>query len=147
MNTAIVNKAYRFTKWLYREFLPSGYRDFELDQAMDLKNNCVRAGLKRKFSDAELEVMALASLLHNTGCVEGQYTDKHASVVIAANFLKEHGYPPKRIKSVLHCIEATAEDARAINRSAKLMQRIKFRIQAIQGKNAEGCPEVGDLWP
>ena len=144
MNTAIVNQSYLFVKWLYREFLPSGYRDLQIDLAMELKNTCISRGLHFQFTDQELEVIALAALFHNCGCIEGQDEDRKASLLIARNFLQEQKYQPVKIKKVLSCIQATREGAAAHSRIEKLIQRVRNQDGSLRLSCRE---EVGDIWP
>lgn len=147
MNSPIVNDTFRFVKWLYAEFLPVGYRDFQLDLAMDLKNNCVTKGLQYGMPDQQLEVLSLAALLHNVGCIEGQYHSRDVSKIIARNFLEEKGYYDWDIQKVEHTIDATSEYASFTDDCGKIIQTLKFK-QMYEVAGSDLYPEeMGDVFP
>ena len=146
MNSPIVNDAFRFVKWLYDEFLPPALSEWQLDQCMELKNYCVRLALQRKFPEKDIEIVALAAILHNTGCVEGQHVKRLVSKKIAERFLLEQKYGRKRIKDVLDCIDSTQKRKRATDSMGRLIQEAKFCTNpTAQFHNAK--LEVGDIWP
>ena len=147
MNSPIVNATFRFVKWLYSEFLPIGYRDFQLDLAMELKNECVAFGLKKGLDDYDLEVLALAALLHNTGCIEGQYHNRDVSQTIARNFLSEKGFYDWQIEKVEASIEATAENCPAKDYRGKIIRKRKFTQANRMASDQLHFEEMGDVYP
>ena len=146
MNTPIVNNAFRFVKWLYEEFLPDGLSDWQLDQSMELKNYTVRLGIQKRCSEKELEILALAALLHNTGCVEGQHDKRQVSKKIAERFLLEQKYSSKAIQQVLFCIDHTVKGKTSSNRLAKIIRQAKFQ-STFASRLPDSKLEIGDLWP
>ncbi|MCI5082653.1 MAG: hypothetical protein MRY78_13220 [Saprospiraceae bacterium] len=147
MNSPIVNDTFRFVKWLYAEFLPVGYRDFQLDLAMELKNDCISEGIRHGLLDEQLEILALAALLHNIGCIEGQYHQKEVSKTIAANFLEEQHYFDWNIDKVLAAIEATADDGLPMNESGRIIRQLKFKQHDALATNHTLLREMGDIYP
>lgn len=131
MNTRIVNETFSFVQWLYERFLPVGYRDFQLDLSLELKNKSIIAGRRANFNDQELEVLALSALLYNAGCIEGQYDDRAVSKTIARNFLKEQELPENKISQVIGCIEATQESFSARNKLEALIQFVKKKAPGL----------------
>ncbi len=145
MNNPIVNKTYSFVRNLYREYLPKGYWEFQLDLGMEMKNHLITLGLLRQLPDEELEVLALSAILHNTGCIEGQYEEKKVSLTIAEAFLRENDYPEDYLLQVCSCIEATQIGFNPRNRLEKMMKTVSHG--AAQRHLLYELPEVGDLWP
>lgn len=145
MNSAIVNKSFIFINWLYKEFLPIGYRDFQLDQSMELKNNCVSKGLQEGLCDEELEIVATSAILHNVGCIEGALHDKRTSIAIASNFLSEMSYAKEKTALVIGCIAATQENYAARSVIESLIQDVKFNLSI--NLQAQNILEIGDFWP
>jgi len=149
MNTPIVNNTFRFVKWLFNEFLPAGYSDFQLDQGMQLKNSCIALGRWEKLADQELENLALSALLHNTGCVEGEYRSKRISKLIAKNYLQEQGLEHERISGILQGIDATSERGIPRNRLGyilKLASKEKFWGK-FSAELPAACKELPDVFP
>ena len=148
MNSPIVNDTFRFVKWLYAEFLPIGYRDFQLDLAVELKNSCTSCGLQRGLSDQELEILSIAALLHNIGCIEGQYHDRTVAKTIAHSFLAEKGLLEWKIEKVEYAIEATAEESTPKGQLAALIRQLKFKQAArIAAYKRFQTQQIGDVFP
>lgn len=146
MNSPIVNRTYCFVKKLYSDFLPPGYCDFQLDLSMDLKNRAVSTGLQHDLSDEQIELLCLAALLHNTGCVESQLSDRTVSKAIASKFLAEQRVSQDIQRSVLQLIDATLIENVPQTRLAKIFQATKFKpINPWLILN--GHQEIGDVWP
>ncbi|GJM32131.1 MAG: hypothetical protein DHS20C18_11320 [Saprospiraceae bacterium] len=145
MNNPIVNKTYSFVRSLYREYLPAGYWEFQLDLSMEMKNRLITLGLIRRLPDEEMEILALAAMLHNTGCIEGQYGGKEVSMTIADTFLREMNYQPELIGKVMQCISATESAHPLHNKLQKMIRQVQVGIMQMQ--NQYEMPEVGDLWP
>lgn len=144
MNAPIVNDAFQFVKCLYRKYLPAGFRSLQLDQGMELKNLCTSRGLRKGLTDEEMEILALAALLHNTGSIEGVFDDPAVSQTIAERFLRERNYPDTVISQVLSCIAATHLDSTPQTSLGRFIQSVKFsKIGSYPKKQGE----VGDLWP
>ncbi|MCH2085269.1 MAG: hypothetical protein MK226_22985 [Saprospiraceae bacterium] len=147
MNSPIVNDTFRFVKWLYTEFLPAGYRDFQLDLAMDLKNDCVTKGLQSKMTNQQIEVLSLAALLHNVGCIEGQYQSRVVSKIIARNFLEEKGYFDWDIQNVEQTIEATSPYASFTDSCGQIIHSLKFKQMHIIADGELQLEAIGDVFP
>ncbi len=145
MNNPIVNETYSFVRGLYREYLPDGYWRFQLDLGMEMKNQLVTLGLIRRLSDEELEILSLAAMLHNTGCIEGQYDEKEVSLTIADTFLREMNYHPDRIDIVMECIIATQAGFPPSGQLQKMMREVSRGVMQRQG--LYDLPEIGDIWP
>ena len=149
MNTRIVNETFLFVKWLYGRFLPPGYSDFQLEQSVATKNTSVLIGRKAQLNDKELEIMALAALLYNIGCIEGQYKNRAVSITIARSFLQEHGLESDRIAKVISCIASTAPDTIARNKMEKLMKFVQDASSGTRYRNTDYFhrPELPDVFP
>lgn len=146
MNTPIVNDSFRFVKWLFGEFLPKGYQDMELEQAIELKNNCVILGRRKGLKDQDLEILSLAALFHNAGCIERQYDTRVVSKTIARKFLLEQYFTVPKVKLVLSCIDATLEGYQPTSILEKLIREVKFH-QIKKRSNRKNISTVGDVWP
>ena len=147
MNSPIVNDTFRFVKWLYAEFLPVGYRDFQLDLAIDLKNDCVTKGLQSKMLDQQLEVLSLAALLHNVGCIEGQYQCRIVSKIIARNFLKEKGYLDWNFQKVEQIIDATSKHVSSTDDCGQIIQNLKFKQIHKLASNDQQLETIENVFP
>lgn len=146
MNVPIVNDAFKFVRYLYQKYLPVGFRDLQLDQGMELKNLCTSVGLRKGLKDDEIEILALAAILHNTGSIEGEFDRRMVSQTIAGRYLTEKAYPTHRIEEVLACIAATQADYSPQTNLACLIQTIRFSNN-YQPQKKQKRGEVGDLWP
>lgn len=146
MNAPIVNDAFKFVRWLYKKYLPVGFCDLQLDQGMALKNQCTSIGLRKDLKDEEIEILALAAILHNTGSIEGEFEDRIVSQTIAGRFLREKAYPQNRIEEVLACIAATQVSNLPQSRLAQLIHSVRFSNHYIPNDTPR-WDEVGDLWP
>ena len=110
MNTPIVNTTFRFVKRLYHQYLPEGFDQFQLDQAMIQKNQWVRKALQAQLSDEEIETLALTALLARIGIIDNKQIVS-ASKLIAERFLAEQNFTSKRILSLLHAIDVVHQKA------------------------------------
>jgi hypothetical protein len=149
MNTRIVNETFLFVKWLYGRFLPPGYGDFQLERSMATKNTSVLIGRKAQLDDDELEIMALAALLYNVGCIEGQYENRAVSITIARSFLEEQGLRSSSIAKVIACIAATAPDTKARSKMEELMKFVQDASRGTRFRNSGYFrrPELPDVFP
>lgn len=146
MNAPIVNDAFQFVRCLYNKYLPVGFRDLQLDQGMELKNLCTSLGLRKGLNDTEMEILALAALLHNAGSIEGEFDQRKVSQAIAERYLQEQNYPVMDTFQVLNCIAATQPGTTPRTSLGKLIQTAKFSKRSISWKSKKKG-EVGDLWP
>lgn len=133
MNTPIVNTTFLFVKRLYYQYLPEGFDQFQLDQAMIQKNIWVSKGLQAQLTDQEIEVLALTALLARIGMVDNKQ-GASASKLIAERFLKEQNFPSKRILSLLHAIDVVHKKATPAQHWERIMRSDLFE-------------EIGDVWP
>ena len=147
MNAPIVNDAFQFVRSLYKKYLPLGFRAFQLDQGMELKNLCTSIGLRQGLSDDEMEILALAALLHNIGSIEGEFENREVSKAIAERYLQEQNYPVMDIFQVLACIAATRAESTPRTRLSGIIQAAKFSNVKGRDRKREKKDEVGDLWP
>lgn len=146
MNAPIVNDAFQFVRCLYKKYLPVGFGDLQLDQGMELKNLSISLGLRKGLNDAEMEILALAALLHNTGSIEGEFEEREVSKTIAERYLQENSYPKGGIYQVLACIAATHAESKPETTLSRLIQAAKFSNRKTKWES-EKRGEVGDLWP
>ena len=150
MNTLIVNETFSFVKWLYSRFLPGNYSDFQLEQSVAMKNTSILVGRRAHLEDKELEILALSSLLYNTGCIEGQYEKRAVSMTIAKSFLKEKNLPPTEISKVLSCIRATERGKKASNKLEELMKFVQDTSNSsvrVKAKSRFRSAELPDVFP
>ncbi|MEN0005212.1 MAG: hypothetical protein AAF798_13755 [Bacteroidota bacterium] len=147
MNTPLINHTFWFVKSIYQEHLPYGFSTFQFDQSMDFKNALIAAGLHHELSDTTLEHLALAALLHNVGCIEGQYEKRSVSQAIAQQYLAEKGCSPETAAQILGFIEMTCPSSRPKTFLDRLIQQVKFH-QAQRFSGAQAMSDtVGDFWP
>ncbi len=133
MNTPIVNTTFRFVKRLYQQYLPEGFDQFQLDQAMIQKNKWVSKGLQAQLSDEEIEALALTALLARIGMIDNEQSAS-ASKFIAERFLTEQNFPSRRILSLLHAIDVVHKKATPCQHWQGIMV-------------SDLVEEIGDIWP
>ena len=81
------------------------YHNFEHAKAVAKASKAI--GTACGLSAEELEEVILAAWFHDAGYVEAIEGHEERSIDIASAFLRETGYPPKRIAKVAGCIRAT----------------------------------------
>jgi predicted metal-dependent HD superfamily phosphohydrolase len=64
---------------------------------------------------AEIEIVLIAALFHDTGYIETVVGHEERSVAIATGFLRKKGYPEDNIRAVAGCIMATTVPQRPRN--------------------------------
>jgi len=81
------------------------YHNFEHAKAVVGASKTI--GTACRLSPEALEGVLLAAWFHDAGYVEGIEGHEEKSVAIATTFLRENGYPQKKIDRVAGCIRAT----------------------------------------
>ena len=81
------------------------YHNFEHAKAVAGASKTIGSACNLRAED--LEGVMLAAWFHDAGYVEAIEGHEEKSVEIAAAFLREQGYPPRRIAKVAGCIRAT----------------------------------------
>ena len=118
--TGIIRQTEEFVTELFRDKLPSWavYHNLEHTTHTVSASRQIARGLK--VGKRDLEVVTLASWLHDTGYLFTANGHEERSVRIAMEFLTERDYPPERIEKISGCIMATKMPQRPRN----LLERI-----------------------
>jgi len=107
MASEIIKKAENYVSELFREMLSNKLIYHNFAHTIEVVKYARKIGKKSGLRDEELEIVTLASWLHDTGYVETYKGHEEVSKKLAENFLKENNYSPDGIEKVLGCIEAT----------------------------------------
>jgi predicted metal-dependent HD superfamily phosphohydrolase len=114
-NSDIVTRTAEFVSTLFKEKLPPWVVYHTFDHTAQTVEACREIGSASRLNKSEMEVAVLAAWLHDTGYVESHNGHEQKSADIAADFLKQSGYPQERIDLVMGCILATAIPQRPKN--------------------------------
>ena len=107
MQNQIVQKSESYIKELFKKKLSGDFRFHDLAHTESVKQYSRIIGQQQNLSADELEILELAAWFHDAGYTELYTGHEEASNRIAEAFLKKHNYPAEKIKSVVHCIDAT----------------------------------------
>ncbi len=103
----IVQRASRYiTRMLIRE-LPHNRIFHNLHHTLTVTRGVKMIGKQEGLSKEELEIVRLAAVFHDCGHVKCYTGHENESQRIAAEWLREQGYPEAKLARVLACISAT----------------------------------------
>ena len=83
----------KFVTELLTQNLSRDHRYHDLPHTLAVRDYCLQIGKEMNLSEEELEILELASLLHDTGFTVTYEGHEVVSRKIAENFLEEHDYP------------------------------------------------------
>ena len=104
---ALIEKARAHVEALLKATKPDWVKYHNFEHAKAVARASKTIGTACNLSAEALEVVMLAAWFHDAGYVEAIEGHEEKSVEIAAAFLRDQGYPPKRIAKVAGCIRAT----------------------------------------
>jgi predicted metal-dependent HD superfamily phosphohydrolase len=106
-SNTLIHKARAHVQALLKAAKPEWvtYHNFEHAKAVAKASKTI--GTACRLRPEDLEGVILAAWFHDAGYVEAIEGHEEKSVEIASSFLKENGYPPKKIAQVAGCIRAT----------------------------------------
>lgn len=104
---AIVADTEKFVTDLLTEKLSEDHRYHDLPHTLAVRDACIQIGNQMDLSKNELEILELASLLHDVGYAFTYQGHEAESLHTARNFLHSHGYPEHKLAKVLACIDVT----------------------------------------
>jgi len=103
----LIHKARAHVEALLKAAKPEWVKYHNFEHAKAVARASKTIGTACALSAEELEGVMLAAWFHDAGYVEAIEGHEERSVEIATAFLREQGYPPKRIAKVAGCIRAT----------------------------------------
>ena len=104
---SIVENAESFIRQLLTEKLSADHRFHDLQHTLSVRDAALLLGRMRQLPEDQLQILTLASLLHDTGFTKQYQDHETASRQIAEAFLEEQGFDAGQISQVLQLIEAT----------------------------------------
>jgi predicted metal-dependent HD superfamily phosphohydrolase len=104
---ALIEKARAHVAALLKATKPDWVKYHNFEHAKAVARASKTIGTACNLSAEALEVVMLAAWFHDAGYVEAIEGHEEKSVEIAAAFLRDQGYPPKRVAKVAGCIRAT----------------------------------------
>ncbi|MEM9919953.1 MAG: Pycsar system effector family protein [Bacteroidota bacterium] len=108
MNRAeIVDQCTDFVSHLLRDQLPKDFHYHNLQHTLDVKSYCERFGQTLSVSEADMFLLQIAALFHDTGYLRTYDQHEAASQDIAREHLQEINLPTEQIDQVCSLIEAT----------------------------------------
>ncbi len=107
---------------LLTEKLGEGHTYHNLPHTLAVRKAALDLGRILKLDEADMEVLELAALLHDTGFTEKYAGHEAVSARIAQELLEEYQYPQEKIKKVVACIGATAVDRTPFNQLEEIIK-------------------------
>ncbi|MBK6950041.1 MAG: HD domain-containing protein [Haliscomenobacter sp.] len=104
---SIRSKAEHFVIALLKDNLGPDHVFHSVAHTLSVRDAALEIGQKEGLSEAEMEVLELAALFHDTGFVEKYLDHETASQRIAREFLESMQYPADRLDMVLQAIGST----------------------------------------
>jgi len=105
--TTLIHKARAHVEALLKAAKPEWVTYHNFEHAKAVARAAKTIGRACKLVDGDLEGVILAAWFHDAGYVEAIEGHEERSAEIATAFLREEGYPSKRIAKVAGCIRAT----------------------------------------
>lgn len=103
----LIQKAENYVKKLFEEKLGDKYKFHDIEHTQHVAQMAEEIGKAVGLSAEQLEMVILAAWFHDTGYSEKYAGHEEVSSRIAFEFLKENGYPEKKILKVQKIIMAT----------------------------------------
>lgn len=107
MENHITKKAEHHITALLKEGLTEDYHYHDLSHTLSVRDASMIIGRKYQLDDAELEILELAALFHDTGFTKNYEQHEDYSMDIAKAFLNQENYPAEKIQQVLDLIDIT----------------------------------------
>jgi predicted metal-dependent HD superfamily phosphohydrolase len=105
--TTLIHKARARVEALLKAAKPEWVKYHNFEHAKAVAKASKTIGTACRLSAEDLEGVILAAWFHDAGYVEAIEGHEEKSVEIATSFLRENGYPQKKIARVAGCIRAT----------------------------------------
>ena len=103
----LIHKARAHVEALLKATKPEWVKYHNFEHAKAVAKASKTIGTACRLSAEDLEGVILAAWFHDAGYVEAIEGHEEKSVEIATSFLRENGYPQKKIARVAGCIRAT----------------------------------------
>ncbi len=111
MNLELINNIKNYVNILLSPLQHLYYHQY--DHALDVMNRALELWKKEWLNDEQLEILAIASLFHDTGFVIQYDKNEPIWAKIAKNYLRWMLYPEDKIKQIERLILATDPDYKA----------------------------------
>ena len=124
---SIVSEAEQLITELLNNGLSPDHRYHDLEHTLSVREASVAIAKHLGLSGDEIEILELASLLHDTGFTKVYEGHEEASSKIARQFLKSKQYPEEKLKKLIECIDVT----RALPQNAQVRVAHQTRIDPV----------------
>jgi len=94
-------------KQLLNNRLPANLFFHDLNHTLKVKKAAVQLGKAEKLNKADIEILTIAALFHDTGFIKTYEGHEGESQIIAVTYLRDKGYPEDKIEQVKNLIRAT----------------------------------------
>lgn len=111
----ILHETEVFVRKLLKENLTEDHRYHDLAHTLAVRDACRKLAQQQDMELEQLEILELASLLHDIGYTETYNGHEVVSHRIAKAFLDKKGYPAHKLQQVLNCIDVTFPGAHPHN--------------------------------
>jgi predicted metal-dependent HD superfamily phosphohydrolase len=118
----IVADTEQYVRRLLTEELTEDHRYHNLPHTLSVRQVALEIARRLHLDGDDLEMLELASLLHDTGFVEVYEGHEAVSHRIAREFLEERGYPERKLRQVLECIDATFPANRPTSQLSRIIR-------------------------
>jgi len=119
---AIVDEAEEYVKKLLTQRLTDDHQYHNLSHTLAVRTASRKLGEMANLSPAQLEILELAALFHDTGHVETYNGHEDVSHRLAREFLEKHDYTEDRMQEVLDCVDVTFMANRPTNELQKIIR-------------------------
>ncbi|MEL6863064.1 MAG: Pycsar system effector family protein [Bacteroidota bacterium] len=122
MKPSIVDNCRQFITQLFADQLSKDFRYHDLNHTLSVYKYSQQFGQDLKCTEEELELLALAALLHDSGYTRVYEGHEAAGQDIAREWLDQQNYPPAKVETICRLIAATIPNKKPRN---KLQEIIK----------------------
>jgi len=107
LHRELLTKATAYVEALFRAKKPEWVKFHTFGHARAVAKACQEIGAACHLTEEDLEAVTLAAWFHDTGYLESIDGHEEKSIQIAADFLRDNGYPEEKIVQIAGCIRAT----------------------------------------
>jgi predicted metal-dependent HD superfamily phosphohydrolase len=119
---SLLEKAEEFVRNLFEHKVPKEYSYHSIDHTMRVVRKLKELAANTGCDEENQEILALSAMFHDTGFSQSYDNHEEASKKIAIGFLRQQGFPVKKIDLIVGCINATKMSSMPANRLQMLIK-------------------------
>ena len=102
-----VDKALRYVRLLLAKKLPKGMHYHDIKHTLEVYTAVMRYGRMEKLDDADVELLSIAGIFHDTGYIYRYERNEPAGARVAEHYMEREGFSAEEIRKVKSLIMAT----------------------------------------